>query len=99
VIFALLADNIYQTLVGIDDPEERKRRIIAAAERQSQAAPPPSWTKDSARITADGLDAEGEMAQQRAPGGSGMSPTCTAAAATSKGRGAANLLIVACDTP
>jgi hypothetical protein len=37
----LLADNVYQTLVGIDDPEERKRRIIAAAERQSQAAPPP----------------------------------------------------------
>src|SRR5215813_8280671 len=37
----LLADNVYQTLVGIADPEERKRRIIAAAERQSQAAPPP----------------------------------------------------------
>src|SRR5262245_50695272 len=37
----LLADNVYQTLVEIDDPEERKRRIIAAAERQSQAAPPP----------------------------------------------------------
>jgi tetratricopeptide (TPR) repeat protein len=37
----LLADNVYQTLVGIKDPEERKRRIIAAAERQSQAAPPP----------------------------------------------------------
>jgi tetratricopeptide (TPR) repeat protein len=37
----LLADNVYQTLVGIEDPEERKRRIIAAAERQSQAAPPP----------------------------------------------------------
>jgi tetratricopeptide (TPR) repeat protein len=36
----LLADNVYQTLVGIEDPEERKRRIIAAAERQSQAAPP-----------------------------------------------------------
>jgi hypothetical protein len=30
----LLADNVYQTLVGIEDPEERKRRIIAAAERQ-----------------------------------------------------------------
>src|SRR6476659_7671876 len=37
----LLADNVYQTLVGIEDPQERKRRIIAAAERQSQAAPPP----------------------------------------------------------
>jgi tetratricopeptide (TPR) repeat protein len=37
----LLADNVYQTLVGIEDPDERKRRIIAAAERQSQAAPPP----------------------------------------------------------
>ena len=37
----LLADNIYQTLVGIEDPHERKRRIIAAAERQSQAAPSP----------------------------------------------------------
>jgi tetratricopeptide (TPR) repeat protein len=37
----LLADNVYQTLVGIDDPEERKHRIIAAAERQSQAVPPP----------------------------------------------------------
>ena len=35
----LLADNVYQDLVGITDPEERKRRIIAAAERQSQAAP------------------------------------------------------------
>ena len=37
----LLADNIYQDLASIEDPEERKRRIIAAAERQSQAAPPP----------------------------------------------------------
>jgi hypothetical protein len=37
----LLADNVYQDLVGIQDPEERQRRIIAAAERQSQAAPPP----------------------------------------------------------
>jgi hypothetical protein len=37
----LLADNVYQDLVGITDPEERKRRIIAAAERQSQAASPP----------------------------------------------------------
>jgi tetratricopeptide (TPR) repeat protein len=38
----LLADNVYQTLVGIEDPAERKRRIIAAAERQSQATPPPA---------------------------------------------------------
>jgi hypothetical protein len=37
----LLADNVYQTLVGIEDPEERKSRILAAAERQSQAAPWP----------------------------------------------------------
>jgi hypothetical protein len=37
----LLADVIYQDLVGIEDREERKRRIIAAAERQTQAAPPP----------------------------------------------------------
>jgi hypothetical protein len=37
----LLADVIYQDLVGVEDREERKRRIIAAAERQSQAAPPP----------------------------------------------------------
>lgn len=36
----LLADIVYQDLVGVDDPEERKRRIIAAAERQSQAVPP-----------------------------------------------------------
>src|SRR5262245_54829914 len=37
----LLADNVYQDLVGIEDPEERKRRIIAAAERHPQAPPPP----------------------------------------------------------
>jgi tetratricopeptide (TPR) repeat protein len=37
----LLADNVYQDLVGVEDPEDRKRRIIAAAERQSQAAAPP----------------------------------------------------------
>jgi hypothetical protein len=37
----LFADNVYQDLVGVTDPEERKRRIIAAAEGQSQAAPPP----------------------------------------------------------
>jgi hypothetical protein len=37
----LLADNVYQTLMGIENPEERKSRILAAAERQSQAAPLP----------------------------------------------------------
>jgi tetratricopeptide (TPR) repeat protein len=37
----LLADNVYQDLVGVVDSEERRRRIVAAAERQSQAAPPP----------------------------------------------------------
>ena len=37
----LLADNVYQDLVGVQDPAERKRRIIAAAERQSQSARPP----------------------------------------------------------
>src|SRR5262249_56865319 len=37
----LLADNVYQDLVGIGDPDERTRRIIAAAERHSQAAPRP----------------------------------------------------------
>jgi tetratricopeptide (TPR) repeat protein len=37
----LLADSVYQDLVGIEDAQERKRRIIAAAERQSQAASPP----------------------------------------------------------
>ena len=37
----LLADNVYQDLVGVEDPQERRRRIIAAAERQSHAAPPP----------------------------------------------------------
>src|SRR5262249_14132331 len=37
----LLADNVYQDLVGIENPEERKRRIIAAAQRHSQAAPSP----------------------------------------------------------
>jgi tetratricopeptide (TPR) repeat protein len=37
----LLADTVYQDLVGIEDQEERKRRIVAAAERQSQSAPPP----------------------------------------------------------
>jgi tetratricopeptide (TPR) repeat protein len=37
----LLADNVYQDLVGVAGPQERKQRIIAAAERQSQASPPP----------------------------------------------------------
>jgi tetratricopeptide (TPR) repeat protein len=37
----LLADNVFQDLVGVTDTEERKRRIIAAAERQSQRAQPP----------------------------------------------------------
>src|SRR3984893_13061454 len=37
----LLADVIYQDLVGVEDRDERKRRIIAAAELQSQAASPP----------------------------------------------------------
>jgi hypothetical protein len=37
----LLADVIYQDLVGVNDPSERKRRIIAAVERQAQSAPPP----------------------------------------------------------
>jgi hypothetical protein len=37
----LLADNVYQDLVGIEELEERKGRIIAAAKRQSQAAAPP----------------------------------------------------------
>jgi tetratricopeptide (TPR) repeat protein len=36
----LLADNVYQDLVGVTDPAERKRRIIAAAERQSSTERP-----------------------------------------------------------
>ncbi len=36
----LLADCVYQTLVGVTDPEERKRRILAAAERRSSAERP-----------------------------------------------------------
>src|ERR1700719_3597044 len=36
----LLADNVYQDLVGVTEPEERKRRIIAAAERQSSTPRP-----------------------------------------------------------
>src|ERR1700722_10172598 len=30
----LLADCVYQDLVGVTDPEERRRRVIAAAERR-----------------------------------------------------------------
>ena len=37
----LLADNVYQDLVDVTDPNERRRRIIAAVERQGQAAKPP----------------------------------------------------------
>ena len=36
----LLADTVYQDLVGVSDPEERRRRIIAAAERHSAAQRP-----------------------------------------------------------
>jgi tetratricopeptide (TPR) repeat protein len=36
----LLADRVYQDLVGVAEPEERKRRIIAAAERHSSAERP-----------------------------------------------------------
>jgi tetratricopeptide (TPR) repeat protein len=36
----LLADCVYQDLVGVTDPEERRRRIIAAAERHSAAERP-----------------------------------------------------------
>ena len=37
----LLAPNVYQDLVGIDDPAERRRRILAAAHGESQAPKPP----------------------------------------------------------
>src|SRR5581483_577539 len=37
----LLADTIFQDLVGVDDPAERKRRIIAAAAGESVATKPP----------------------------------------------------------
>ena len=36
----LLADSVYQNLVGVDEPHERKRRILAAAERHSSAERP-----------------------------------------------------------
>jgi tetratricopeptide (TPR) repeat protein len=37
----LLADVVYQDLVGVAEPDERKRRIIDAAERKTQAPSPP----------------------------------------------------------
>jgi hypothetical protein len=37
----LLADSVYQDLVGVIDPAERRRRIIAAAEHQTSAQRPP----------------------------------------------------------
>lgn len=37
----LFADNVYQDLVGIDDPKQRSDRILAAVEGHSQAAKPP----------------------------------------------------------
>jgi tetratricopeptide (TPR) repeat protein len=37
----LFASNVYQDLVGVDDPQERRQRIIAAAEGRSQAQRPP----------------------------------------------------------
>src|SRR5262249_47033582 len=40
----LFATNVYQDLVGINDPEERKGRILAAAEGRSQALKPPPRT-------------------------------------------------------
>ena len=36
----LLADCVYQDLVGVTEPDERRRRIIAAAERHSSAQRP-----------------------------------------------------------
>ena len=36
----LLADTVYQDLLGVSDPEERKRRILAAAGRRSSADRP-----------------------------------------------------------
>jgi hypothetical protein len=36
----LLADVVYQDLVGVADPHERRRRILAAAERHSSAERP-----------------------------------------------------------
>src|SRR6202453_3977303 len=37
----LLADNVYQDLVGVEDTDERKRRVLAAVEGASQAMKPP----------------------------------------------------------
>src|SRR5262249_18770879 len=63
----LLADNVYQDLVGISDPQDRKRRIAAAPGRHSQATPipprpfigvPPRIASFTGRAAAlDGLDA------------------------------------------
>jgi tetratricopeptide (TPR) repeat protein len=36
----LLADNVYQDLVGVTDPQERRHRIIAAADRRPAAQRP-----------------------------------------------------------
>jgi tetratricopeptide (TPR) repeat protein len=36
----LLADSVYQDLVGVAEPEERRRRILGAAKRQSSAQRP-----------------------------------------------------------
>jgi hypothetical protein len=36
----LLADTVYQNLVGVTEPEERRRRILAAAEHRSSAERP-----------------------------------------------------------
>ena len=36
----LLADSVYQTLVGVAEPEERRRRILAAVELRSSAERP-----------------------------------------------------------
>ncbi len=36
----LLADTVYQDLVGVAEPHERRRRILAAAERRSSAERP-----------------------------------------------------------
>jgi len=41
---SLFATNVYQDLVGIDDPEERKCRIIAAAEGSIAGVKGPSQT-------------------------------------------------------
>src|SRR5260370_34917508 len=40
-LLGLFAPHVYQTLVGVSDPQERRSRILAAAEGHSQALPPP----------------------------------------------------------